>query len=532
MAEGKSGERLRESDDERGELMRFIMDSASEGMILLDEDLKIMDSNAAAADMLGFAIGEMRGMDILDPHWELTREDGSPFPKAERPSVTALLRGEAMRGVVIGIRGPQRNECLWAEVGALPKRLRVGERPSHILITLVDITERKKARGRLSKKIVTLNAINDYSIRLADAPLEGMYALIAEMGRSVFGAGVAAIAGYDAERKALVLKEIAWSETAERNVLKLIGRGARGLVAAVGDDEYRLMMELKIGAASTLHEFSFGRIPTAIGSAIERTLGIGWFRGLVLASQGALFGGLGLAGLDGQEAPESDELRVFAEITANAIKRKQAEERIKSLLEEKELLLHEVHHRIKNNMSTMISLLSLQSKATKNAEAGEALKDAMGRLESMNTLYDKLFRAEDLREMSLREYLPALVREIVAMFPNCDGVDVETRIDDIRLGVKRLSLLGIIVNELVTNAMKYAFAGRERGEILVSAQTKKNRVVLKIEDDGVGMPQAVDLENSSGFGLGLVRILAKQLDASIAIERRKGASFVIEFDRG
>jgi two-component sensor histidine kinase len=265
---------------------------------------------------------------------------------------------------------------------------------------------------------------------------------------------------------------------------------------------------------------------------IERTLGIGWFRGIVLASHGELFGGFGLAGFDGQEAPEGDELRVFAEITASAIKRKQAEEKIRSLLEEKELLLHEVHHRIKNNMSTMISLLSLQSKAIRDTTASEALNDAMGRLQSMNTLYDKLFRAEDLREMSLRDYLPALVREIVAMFPNGDSVDVETRIDDIRLGVKRLSLLGIVVNELVTNAMKYAFVGREWGKIAVSAHLKGNRVALGIGDDGVGVPETIDFENSSGFGLGLVRVLAKQLDASVSIERRKGTLVVIEFDLG
>jgi PAS domain S-box-containing protein len=513
------------------ELLRFIMDSAAEGMILLDADFRIRDINTAAAVMIGIPAGEMRGRDALDSRWELIREDGSAFPKDERPSVATLLCGEAVRGAVIGIKSKARDGILWVEVGAIPGFEGAGGKPSRILVTFDDISERKKARDRLSRKVLTLNAINDYSIRLADAPVEGMYALIAEAGRSIFGAGAAAMAGYDAERKALILQEIAWPEETERHILRLIGRGAKGLAAPVGDEEYRQMMEQKVGVASTLHEFSFGKIPEAIGGRIEKALGIGWFRGLVLASHGGLFGGLGLAGFDGCEAPEVDELRVFAEITANAIMRKQAEERIKGLLEEKELLLHEVHHRIKNNMSTMISLLSLQHQALEGTEAGAALKDAMARLQSMNTLYDKLFRAEDLREMSLKVYLPALVQEIIAMFPNGDAVDVETRIDDIRLGVKRLSLLGILVNEIVTNSMKYAFAGRERGRILVSARLKKDRVALRVEDDGVGLPRSVDLENSTGFGLGLIRILTKQLDASIAIERGTGARYAIEFDR-
>jgi PAS domain S-box-containing protein len=513
------------------DMVRFILDASTEGMLLLDEGLRIVDANAAAAGMLGFPVEKLKGMNALDEHWDLIREDGSPFPKGERPSVAALAGDEAVRGSVLGIRRSSRSECLWVEVGAVRRRLEGKEEPSRILVTFNDITERKKARDRLSRKVEIMNAINDYSIRLADAPWEGLYALIAGMGRSIFGAGAAAIAGYDAGKKSLVLEEIAWSEAAERGVMRLIGRGVKGLSAPVGDEEYRTMMGMKIGIASTLHEFSFGRVPSVLGDAIEKSLGIEWFRGLVLSSQGGLFGGFGLAGLKGQEAPESEELRVFAEITASAIKRKQAEERIRGLLEEKELLLHEVHHRIKNNMSTMISLLSLQARAAKDSEAGEALNDAMVRLQTMSTLYDKLFRSEDLREMSLTEYLPALVREIVAIFPNGDWVEVKTKIEDIRLGVKRLSLVGIIVNELVTNSMKYAFSGRDRGEILVTAKLRKDRVVLRIEDDGVGMPLGVDLDNASGFGLGLVRILTKQLDASIAIEGRAGAGFVLEFDR-
>ncbi len=510
-------------------LLRFIMDSAAEGMILLDQDLRIEDVNAAAAGMLGMKAEEMRGLDFLSPRWELIGEDGSALPREERPSVTALRRGEVAERRVIGVRGPQGRKLMWLEVSSSPRSAKGGGRPSQILVTIDDITEKKAAGDKLSRKIAILNAINDYSLRLANTPLEGARALIAESGRRIFGAGAAAMAGYDAERKALVIEEIAWPEEVERRTLKLIGRAMKGLPAPVSDEEYARMLELKVGVASTLHEFSFGKIPEAIGGRVERALGIGWFRGMVLASHGELFGGIGLAGFDGQEAPEDDELRVFAEITASSIKRKQAEEKVRGLLEEKELLLHEVHHRIKNNMSTMVSILSLQSQALGAGEAGEALRDAMLRLQSMDTLYDKLFRAEDLREMSLREYLPALVAEIVALFPNCERVEARTQVDDVRLAVKRLSLIGILVNELVTNAMKYAFAGRKRGAILVTARLKGDRVALKVRDDGVGMPEDAVLADSGGFGLGLVRILAKQLGATVAIERREGSAFTVEF---
>jgi two-component sensor histidine kinase len=210
--------------------------------------------------------------------------------------------------------------------------------------------------------------------------------------------------------------------------------------------------------------------------------------------------------------------------------RAKVEDKINALLREKELLLKEVHHRIKNNMSSMMSLLSLQSNALKNPGAVAALREARDRMRSMAVLYDKLYRSENLREMSLKDYLPLLVDEIVGVFPNRDLVKVGKKVDDIVLGVKVLSPLGIIVNELITNAMKHAFTGRESGSINVSASAKDGRVTLIVEDDGNGIPESVDIANSSGFGLQLVDMLTAQIDGTIRIERLKGTRFVLEFD--
>jgi PAS domain S-box-containing protein len=216
-------------------------------------------------------------------------------------------------------------------------------------------------------------------------------------------------------------------------------------------------------------------------------------------------------------------------IGQDVTERKRTGDRIAALLREKEILLKEVHHRIKNNMSSMISLLSLQAAALKNSEAAAALQEAKGRMRSMAVLYDKLYRSENLREMSLRTYLPPLIEEIAAVFPNQDSVKIEMKIDDIVLGVRALSPLGIIVNELLTNAMRHAFSGRDAGSIIVSASAKNGRVTLVIEDDGSGVPESVDLTNPGGFGLQLVGLLTAQLDGTLQIERRKGTRFVLEF---
>jgi PAS domain S-box-containing protein len=210
--------------------------------------------------------------------------------------------------------------------------------------------------------------------------------------------------------------------------------------------------------------------------------------------------------------------------------RKNAEEK-KRLLSEKETMLKEVHHRIKNNMGTIKSLLQLQAKSLKEPTAILALEDASSRVQSMMVLYDSLYQETSFRELSLLHYFPPLIDMIVANFPNSASVRVEKRIDDFVLDAKRLQVLGIIINELLTNSMKYSFVGGAEGLICVSARLAGTRVTFEIQDDGVGIPESVDFENSSGFGLSLVRILTLQLEGSIRLERGRGTRIVLEFDR-
>jgi PAS domain S-box-containing protein len=212
--------------------------------------------------------------------------------------------------------------------------------------------------------------------------------------------------------------------------------------------------------------------------------------------------------------------------------RKRAEEKIKNLLREKELLLKEVHHRVKNNMTSAMGFLSLQAGATKNPEVEAVLLEARNRMQSMLVLYDKLYRSENLSVMSVRDYLSPLVDEILAVFPNRAMVRIVKEIGDFDLGVKELSSLGIIVNELLCNAMKHAFPGTEGGALTVSAANENDHVVVVIEDNGRGIPPAVTFGDSSGFGLQVVSMVAGQIGATIRIERGQGTRFVLEFERG
>ena len=208
---------------------------------------------------------------------------------------------------------------------------------------------------------------------------------------------------------------------------------------------------------------------------------------------------------------------------------KKADEKIRHLLAEKEIVLKEVHHRIKNNMSTMRSLLTLQAGNNKDPLAREALDDAGKRMRSMECLYDKLYRADNFSLLSTSAYLPLLIDEIIANFPESRRVSVVKHIQDFVLDAKRLQPLGILINELLTNSMKYAFTGRESGEVSVTAELFDDMISVSVKDNGNGIPESISLDDSTGFGFQLVQALACQLQGKVRLERGAGTKVVLEF---
>ena len=209
--------------------------------------------------------------------------------------------------------------------------------------------------------------------------------------------------------------------------------------------------------------------------------------------------------------------------------RKGAENRIQKLLAEKDIILKEVHHRTKNSMNTIKGLLNLQANMLTDPAAIEALKDTESRVQSMMVLYDKLYRSIDYREISMKDYLDTLVDEVISNFPNNRLVNVVKAIADFQVSAKIMQSLGIIVNELLTNIMKYAFVGRDRGTISVCAKQSSEAVTIVIQDNGVGFPAATDRQSPTGFGLTLVQTLIEQLKGTIRFGQDNGTTVCLTF---
>jgi len=207
--------------------------------------------------------------------------------------------------------------------------------------------------------------------------------------------------------------------------------------------------------------------------------------------------------------------------------RKKSEEKIKKLLKEKELILQEVHHRIKNNMTTLISLISLQNHSIKGKEAENALLEIENRIRTMLVLYETLYQSKDFQHASTRLYLSALIDNIMENFPNSKNIVVNKNISDLQIDAKRIFNLGIVINELITNIMKYAFKDGNSGQIDFSVIIKKAHMVVSVADNGIGLPSNIDLNNNPGFGMKLIKMLVEQMDGDIQIERTNGTKFII-----
>ena len=215
----------------------------------------------------------------------------------------------------------------------------------------------------------------------------------------------------------------------------------------------------------------------------------------------------------------------YADITAH----KNSEEEIKFLIREKETLLREANHRLKNNMNIIHSLLLLQADTMTEPSAKNALEDAAMRVQNLQSLYNRLYLAPDFSSMSINDFLPPLVDEIVSNFPEIIDLKIIKNVEDFSLNEKQLQYIGIIINELLTNILKYAFKDRDEGLIEVSSHLAGDMVGVTVRDNGNGLPETVDPGNSKGFGLMLVKSITDYLNGTIRIERNSGTNVILEF---
>lgn len=215
---------------------------------------------------------------------------------------------------------------------------------------------------------------------------------------------------------------------------------------------------------------------------------------------------------------------IYRDIT----EQKKTEEQIKNSLKEKEILLQEIHHRVKNNMQIVSSLLNLQSRHIKDKQSLGLFKSSQNRVKSMALIHERLYQSKDFNRIDVADYVQGLINHLFITF----GVDKQ--IVSLKINIKNMFLsvdaaipCGLIINELVSNSLKYAFPNQKKGEIKISMHPLGTKEVkLVVSDNGVGMPAEMDLKKTSSLGLNLVSMLAEdQLHGEIKLDKKRGTSF-------
>ncbi len=210
--------------------------------------------------------------------------------------------------------------------------------------------------------------------------------------------------------------------------------------------------------------------------------------------------------------------------------RKKTEEQVRASLLEKEVLLREIHHRVKNNLQVVSSLLYLQSQKLADPELKNHFLESQSRICSMALAHEQLYQSKNLSEVSLKSYVESLVSQLRQVFQMAgQQIDCRTEIDAVALDIAKVIPCGLLITELLSNAYRHAFADGRNGAIRIAIEERENKLLLTVADDGIGLPAGFDYRQTATLGMQLVRALCNQLNGVIEVENQRGTLFRVTF---
>ncbi len=528
--------RAEEALQQSEEIYRMLIDNMQDGVFII-QDGKIQFVNEAFVRTAGYTVKEILGRDFLD---FIAPEDkervidnysrrlaGENVPKEYEFNI---LRKDGTR-IVVNVN-----------VGLITYRGRIAH-----MGTIKDITERKQAEEALSWQVEINAAMVELSgTLLSPATVEDISALVLDHAKALTNSPYGYVGYIDPKTGYLVCPTMSrdmmdiCKVTDKNNILKEF-RGLFGWVInnrksiltndpkndprSTGTPPGHIAIHRFLSAPAMLKRKLVGElsVPSSVGNKIHV---------MRYYDKGDLVGQIALANSN-RDYTERDLALVerLADIYAIAINRYWVEEQIKESLTEKEVLLKEIHHRVKNNMQIISSLLRLQSRDVTEKKYIDMFTDSQNRITSMALIHEKLYQSKGLAKIDFDDYIRDLVNGLFQSYGANGNIKLIIDVRDVSLGIDSAIPCGLVVNELVTNSLKHAFPDGRRGEVLISLHPiPGNMIELIVRDNGVSIPANIDIRKTESLGLHLVTILVEnQLHGEINLNRSKGTEFLVKF---
>jgi PAS domain S-box-containing protein len=472
-------EALRKSEKQ----YRLLIENLHAGVVVYAPDTRILHCNQEARRLLGLSHDEMQGKTAFDPPWSFVREDESPMPRGQYPVNQVVSTLQPLTNLVAGIKRHRTNDRVWVLLNAYPVFSEMKEF-EQVVMTFVDITERRQAEAVLSENLATMEDLVD---KAADG-----FAVCHNIDEEPYvrfthwNPRMTEITGYTIDE----INRLGWYQSMYPD-------------ADTRHQAIERMDRMRVGDNLQAEEWVVTtkggkKKPLSISTSVIK-----------------------------EDSGKAHILAIMQDITD----RKQAEEQVKASLKEKEVLLREIHHRVKNNLAIVNSLLSLQSNYALDKANRGLFVDSQNRIKSMALAHEILYQSENLADINVHKYVANLVDYLVSSTVNLRGlVRVTKDIDDVSLCLDTVMPIGFVLTELVSNCIKHAFPERRQGEIRIVLRSVGERVLeLVVADNGVGIPEDIDLKNSKSLGLELVDTFVSQLKGEIEIRREEGTQVRIRF---
>jgi PAS domain S-box-containing protein len=498
----RTAEALRKSEERFRRLFNRVFDS-----IIIIQKEKIVDVNEAACKYLGYSREELLKLYVEDIH-----------PKEEMEKITeAICRARKSGTDFMGETAllSREGRVIPVEAGGVTFEL---EGKTYVMGSFRDITERKKAEEAVMKRKHQLELVhriqNDIPMNM---DIETILKAAAESIARSFGYNKVSVNILDQNKNELqyIIGYHKSGTPTPRGHRQKIGEGLIGKAAElrktiIANDVTKHPSYVVYYQSNTQSELS---IPLLIEDHLVGILDIQDLKKNVFTEE------------------DVSVLQSVANYLAYVINEKQAEEQLMASLKDKEILLREIHHRVKNNLQVICSLLSLQSHNIKGKKNIEMFRASQDRVKSMSLIHEKLYQSQDLARINSREYIQALVNGLYRSYCASPGLlDLKLDVEDISLSVDNAIPCGLILNELVSNSLKHAFPDGRKGRIRVILRSlNQNDIELVVSDNGVGLPENLDIQKTKSLGLHLVTILAEdQLHGEIKLNRNRGTEFRIK----